>query len=432
MTPQSQFMVLAPVAPERATALRELLATMNSDPGVADPANALVPFGLFPQLHFARFAVLEDETLGDFEAYGVPRPNLPRYLVFVGTCDGPDDDVLLAMARQAAPGLHRIFSHCEGFNDRSTLVDWLRSHRVRLNVSYINWIGRTVRQIREDSALAHALAGRVDRSPLASPAEAQQRRRALIDFVDAEVSAGRLALTPPDPTPLDWQVAKLLHLIAVPLIGLLLLPLFLIASPVLLLILRRKEQSDPEICPRPNPVALRALQTLEDRDVTNQYIALGSRKPGAFRRWLETLVLVGANYACRHISTRGRLARIQTIHSATWAFIDDTQRLVFTSNYDGGHEAYMDDFINKVGWGLNLVFSSGVGWPRTRWLVGRGVRAEHKFKAYQRRHQLPTHVWYKAYRGLGLVDLDRNQRIRDGLLQEPVTDAEALAWLQLL
>ncbi len=33
----------------------------------------------------------------------------------------------------------------------------------------------------------------------------------------------------------------------------------------------------------------------------------------------------------------------------------------------------MDDFINKVGWGLNLLFSNGVGWPRTRWLVHGGV-----------------------------------------------------------
>ena len=36
----------------------------------------------------------------------------------------------------------------------------------------------------------------------------------------------------------------------------------------------------------------------------------------------------------------------------------------------------MDDFINKVGWGLNLLFSNGVGWPRTRWLVHGGARIE--------------------------------------------------------
>ena len=146
-------------------------------------------------------------------------------------------------------------------------------------------------------------------------------------------------------------------------------------------------------------------------------------KPG-----LLTLI----DYTCRHVFTCGFLARVQTIHFAFWAFLDDKRRLVFTSNYDGGHEAYMDDFINKVAWGLNLAFSHGVGWPRTRWLVARGARIENKFKNYQRRHQLPTQVWYRAYPGLALVDLKHNQRIREGLELASVTDAQAQAWLRLL
>jgi len=45
---------------------------------------------------------------------------------------------------------------------------------------------------------------------------------------------------------------------------------------------------------------------------------------------------------------------------------------------------------------------------------------------------LPTEVWYKAYPGLTLVDLKRNQRIREGLEPANVTDGQALAWLRLL
>ena len=78
----------------------------------------------------------------------------------------------------------------------------------------------------------------------------------------------------------------------------------------------------------------------------------------------------------------------------------------------------MDDFINKVGWGLNLLFSNGVGWPRTRWLIKRRLahRAERSSTtsgATRCRRQ----VWYKAYPGLALVELKRNQRIREGLEQ---------------
>ena len=126
------------------------------------------------------------------------------------------------------------------------------------------------------------------------------------------------------------------------------------------------------------------------------------------------------------------LIRVQTIHFARWVFIDGKTRVVFCSNYDGGHEAYMDDFINKVAWGLNLVFSNGLGWPKTDWLIKRGARREQSFKYYQRRHQLPTQVWYKAYPGLTLLDIRRNQRIREGLQQASVSDDEALEWLKLL
>jgi hypothetical protein len=102
------------------------------------------------------------------------------------------------------------------------------------------------------------------------------------------------------------------------------------------------------------------------------------------------------------------------------------------SNYDGSLESYMDDFINKVGFGLNVVFSNGIGYPRTEWLIKKGCGDERKFKEYLRRHQMPTQVWYKAYPGLTAVDLDRNSRIRQGLESSSLTDAEAREWVALL
>jgi len=432
VTPQSQFMVVARVTLGRERSLRELLETMNSKPGMADPANAVLPFGQFERLHFARLAVLDDPTVGDIEAHGVPRPSLPVYLAFIGSCDGPANECIKDLAQRAETGLRRIFMHCDGFDAQGDLVAWVQAHQRPLAANYINWVGRSVRQVKEESALRRALAAKVPRVSLASAAQAQQLRRALIDFVDAEVSAGRLGLTPPDPTPLRWQIAKLLHLVAIPLVGLILLPLLIILAPFLIFTLRAKERSDAEIFPPPDRAVLLELQHLEDHDVSNQYTAIGSLKPGSFRRWLATVLLVLIDYTARHIFTRGFLARVQTIHFAFWAFLDDKRRLVFTSNYDGGHEAYMDDFINKVAWGLNLAFSHGVGWPRTRWLVARGARIENRFKHFQRRHQLPTQVWYKAYPGLTLADLKRNQRIREGLERASVTDAQAQAWLRLL
>ncbi|HEY4957904.1 MAG TPA: hypothetical protein VII31_08820 [Caldimonas sp.] len=432
MTPQDHFMVVAPIAAGQEAGLRDLLQSMNAAPGMADPGNAVVPFAAFERLHFARLVLLDDALQVDLQAHGVQPPRLPTYLAFIGDCDGPAEETLADLAQRARVGLTRIFAHCEGFAASGDLLAWMRAHNQPSAASFVNWVGRSVHQIREESALQRALAARVPRQAIAAPADARNVRSALVDYVAAEVGAGRLALTAPAPTPLGWQLAKLAHAVVVPLLGIVALPFLIVLAPLLIYLLRRHETRDPVLCPRPRPEDLEALQELEDRDTSNQYTALGAVKPGLFRRWLLTVLLVLTDYACKQIFTRGFLARVQTIHFAHWFFFDDKTRVVFVSNYDGSHQGYMDDFINKVGWGLNLVFSNGVGWPRTRWLIFGGSRIEQSFKYYQRRHQVPTQVWYKAYPGLALVELKRNHRIRQGLEQATMSDAEALAWLRLL
>ncbi|MEO5797362.1 MAG: hypothetical protein ABIP34_21260 [Rhodoferax sp.] len=429
MTPQSYFMVVAPLAAGREADLRTLLASMNTQPGLADPHNTLLPFGLFTQLHFARFVLLDDALQADLTTLGLPRPRLPTTLAFMGDCDGSAHACLDLMAQRAGPGLCSIFAHCEGFAQGKDLTTWMLAHDLPLAATYINWRGRSVQQIREESTLQQALSARVLQH---TGSDAARTHQALRSFVDAEITAGRLALSPPAPTPLGWQIANLVHLVSVPLVGLVLLPFFILLLPWLVYALRRRETTDPTLCPRPDPVALQELQDLEDFDVSNQYTALGPVKPGRFRRGLVTVLLVLIDYACRHVFTRGHLARVQTIHFARWAFLDDKTRVVFTSHYDGSHQGYMDDFINKVAWGLNLVFANGIGWPRTDWLILGGARHEQAFKYYQRRHQIPTQVWYKAYPGLTLANLQRNQRIRVGLDNPAPTEAELQDWLRLL
>ncbi len=103
--------------------------------------------------------------------------------------------------------------------------------------------------------------------------------------------------------------------------------------------------------------------------------------------------------------------------------------MFFASNYDGSLESYMDDFINKVAFGLNLVFSNGVSYPETDYLVLRGAQREQQFKHYLHRRQVPTDVWYRAYPGLTTADLARNARIRKGLERTDMSDDEIRRWL---
>src|ERR1700722_1502838 len=115
MTPQSNFMVAAPIIPGQEAGLRAVLATMNLSPGVVDPNNPLLPFARFDRLHVARLVILHDETLGDFRQYSEALANLPVWLVFLGDCDGPAETMLAEFVAQASPGLARIFEYCEGF-----------------------------------------------------------------------------------------------------------------------------------------------------------------------------------------------------------------------------------------------------------------------------------------------------------------------------
>jgi len=432
MTPQSHFMVVAPLAAQREADVRAVLATMNYRPGVVNPQNDIIPFGQFERLHFARFVLLDDPTLDDITAYGVPRPDVAKALAFLGDCDGSADDFLADLVQRAGAGLRHIFSHCQGFTSDGDLLAWLQDHAQPPAAAYVNWMGRTVRQIRQESALRDALVAYLDQNAaMFAGIGPRESRDMLRQFVDAETQAGRLTLTEPAPTPLSWQVRNVLHSIGVPLLLVLLAPFLMLYSPIFLVQLRRRERQDPEIAPRPDAHHVMHVAELEDHDVTNQFGAIGCLKPGLFRRWTLIFLLWILNYTTRHIFNRGYLTRVKTIHFARWVFLDNKQRMLFASNYDGSLESYMDDFINKVAWGLNLVFSNGVGYPRTDWLILHGAKNEQKFKYYIRRHELPTEVWYNAHPGLTALDMARNTRIREGITQSFMTDDEIVAWLQL-
>ena len=433
MTPQFHFMVVAPVPAAGIEDLRKLLLTMNTPGGNADPANSVFPFGEFPRLHFVRFVILSDRTMADITAYGLPAPNYPTYLAFLGEFDGPDEDIFAEFAQRAGAGLAQIFSYCEGFSAQQDVAAWMRAHDVPVSAMYINQLGRTMLSVRENAALYDALQKYIEQHDAAlrvQPAAgiyAQLKR-----FIATEVQQGRLSLTPEASTPAVWQFMEILHLIGVPIVLLLLTPLLLLLSPLIIFLLWWHESHDPEIAPRIDLEHANALAAIEDRDSTNQFSAFGSIKPGLFRRWILIFVLWIIQYTTQHIYNRGRLARVSTIHFARWVWVDGHKRLFFASNYDGSLEAYMDDFINKVSFGLNAVFSNGIGYPTSRWLIARGAKDEQKFKYYIRRHQLPTEVWYNAHPGLSAYAMQRNEKIRQGIEQHSMTEAEASAWLGLL
>ena len=109
MTPQASFMVLVPIVPAREAELRGLLESMNDSPGIVDPHNALIPFGRFSTLHFARFVILDDLTTGDIGVYGLPARVYPLYLAFLGDVDGGETAFLKWLVGSASDGLRKVF-----------------------------------------------------------------------------------------------------------------------------------------------------------------------------------------------------------------------------------------------------------------------------------------------------------------------------------
>jgi hypothetical protein len=429
VTAQDRFIIVAEVPTVRVKALRECLAaiTLPGVPGAADPDNAILPFGRYENIHFARFVVLEDHTLGDRSVWPELPKTEPIYLLFMADCDG-DARALLRRVAIECPRLREVFDLCV---DRpgSDLNAWLIAHRLNPVASYVNWVGRTVVQVREEAALRSALKA-------ALPQTTEKDPRKLYTELECLVS-GETTLTP---VPGCSFRQRLINLAGILWPLLLVVVAFLVSPPATFgilvagtiafaIMLRKRELMDPAQEDPHDEDWIARLRLGENHDVSNQYTAMGSIKPGWFRLAIARVVFWGINRAAQVVFTQGGLGRVGTIHFAHWLFLDSHRRVVFCSNYDGAHEPYMDDFINKTGFGLNLSFSGAIAYPRADWLIARGAWREQQFKRFQRYHQIPTDVWYKAYPGLTARDLSRNSLVRNGFGRNDLNDDEIRRWL---
>jgi hypothetical protein len=406
----------------RADELRGVLERMGGWVGPGDLPR--VPFSKLSGVHFARLLLLEDARDLDGEL-------IPASLVFMSEVDSPLDRHLDELASVGGPALDAAFGLCEGYPaapSPDSRRDFFRDHRLKPRAAYVNTVGRTLEQVRNEERLRQAIERYLDAHRAEMPQDAEGARAAIQQFVKSEPSLAWARHRAPLP-PLWWRARELLHAVCVVALLLLAAPLLLVVVPIWTLVLRYHEARDPAPHNRPDPEHVRALGAIEDYVAQNQFSAMGFVKPGWFRRTTLAVVLWLINGAARHVFNRANLAGVKTIHFARWTILDDQRRAIFTSNYDGSLESYMDDFIDKVAFGLNAAFSHGVGFPRTRFLFFEGAEREEEFKDYLQVHQLPTQVWYSAYDQLSAINLENNALIRSGLFG-PMADADAGAWLR--
>lgn len=132
-------------------------------------------------------------------------------------------------------------------------------------------------------------------------------------------------------------------------------------------------------------------------------------KPGQLDKLRATLAAFGAPDRVSPIKA------ISTIHFARWVIIDNGKRLLFTSNFDGTWDSYIDEFIDKAAEGLDAIWSNCEGYPEG------GAKNRAAFKEYVQRSENKAELFYCAYDDLTVNQILKGERIRqkfEALLDE--------------
>jgi hypothetical protein len=151
---QGVLTVVAEIAEGRADELVGLLdaldAALDGEGGVP-----IVDFRQMDTVHFARFAVLPADSQGR------------QHLMFSTAYDGPRPLHLTELARRLRSGLCTLYSHCVAFPEDAqtspgTFVAYLEDHEVPYGAMHVGYVGRTVKDIRDEAALRAFLEGVLD------------------------------------------------------------------------------------------------------------------------------------------------------------------------------------------------------------------------------------------------------------------------------
>jgi hypothetical protein len=335
--------------------------------------------------------------------------------------------------------------------DTAAFRKLLEANIVKPNAYHIGNVGRKAQVITDNQQLRRQVEDYLDQSfGVTKPnnSNASQVRQQIQAFAKTNLNAGLYAPLPPHQT--FWekfppQLNKYLLLAVIIAVFLAAIISFIlgivhwqvpytfitivVVLAVIIITLRYKENHDPDVIPAPSVADIEALIRTENMITQNHLANITDIKPGPFRLVLLKVVLWGANILAR-TSTKGKLSGIPSIHFAHWSIINHNTQLLFLSNFDGSWSSYLDDFIDKAAKGLTGIWSNTQGFPKTKYLVFAGARDEINFKAYARNHQLPSRVWYSAYRDLTVQNIDKDSRIRENFSGD-LSEAEIKEWLKL-
>jgi hypothetical protein len=389
--------IVLPIVSGREAALEALL----NEIGTHITENHHIDFSKLSTTHFLRWVIVPAAS------------GAPAQLAFESNYDGTPEEHLSELWRVAPSALHTIYSACRGYPhrleprnaaERKAAVSFLMNHALPYAAFYVAVPGASAKQIRSEAAVRLRLQMAMDRFSKLLPADTDSVEicEALRRDVqsDPELSRAIDAAS-------DGQSIQLLRLAAGATIAVAALPAVIPA----LLAIRLKELKDEQNAHLAIPDEALALMTREDLQIQNQLTHVVPLRAGRLRSLSANIVLRSIDFLAHAFFTRGSLGGITSIHFARWVLIDNGQRLLFFSNYDGSWESYLGDFIDKAAVGLTAVWSNTQGFPKAVFLLFKGATDEERFKAWTRKYQVPTQLWYSAYPELTVKNILNNRKI---------------------
>lgn len=220
------------------------------------------------------------------------------------------------------------------------------------------------------------------------------------------------------------------HAPRITLLGLASVPFSLLVIVTWLRFLERRDSSQD--APPIDEEMVRQMAQLEDWIPQNHMGSIVLIKPGVLRTLIIRLGHHGLGLVLRALArsgVNGYLGSMRTVHFAHWVFVNNGSRLIFFSNFDQSWESYLDDFIEKAHVGLTLAWGCGVGFPPTRFLIQDGASHGRKFKAWARHSMAISRFWYSAYPDFTVDQVERNNRIANGLRKPSLSPKEAAEWI---
>lgn len=417
--------IVRKIAPAREAELASLLTRM----GMNIDSTPEMAFDRLTTVHFLRWVIIDGVTESE-----------PAQLAFESNYDGTLDQHLDDLYLHGARCLHEVYRCCEGYpfpdseslrgEDHERAKAFLKQGAIDHEAFYVGRRGKSARRIRAESAIRNAIQGFLDGLGSNPMRHFQNNPETAYSEILKHLKAHHLAsfeqlLEPAPPAP-EQELAPIVLGAAA------LLPPLIPLLPVLYPLLRYKEETDQPESFDGLPEQTQGLLEREDFQVQNQLTHLVAVKPGPFRLLTLRLVFYAINTLARFYFNQGNLGGLSTIHYARWVLIDGGKRLLFFSNYDGSWERYLGDFIDQAHVGLTAVWSNTQGFPKTSNLIHEGATDEERFKAWTRAHQLPTQLWYSAYKQLTVPNIEQNALICAGLIQKPATRQALERWLMLL